>query len=79
MEQSRYKFRIFCGTRRFITMFKTALQPVPILSKMNPVHTFPPISFRSVLILSSYFQGFLAFSKPTAAITPAISQMGTIY
>ena len=51
-------FPVFNG---LILRFMTVSKPVPILSQIKPVHVSHPISWRSVLILSSLL--FLGFSS----------------
>ena len=48
------KFPAFYWSREFITAFTAARRPVPILSKIDPVHAPHPPSLRSTLILSSH-------------------------
>jgi len=51
------KFPTFDRTRRLITVFTKQSPPlVPILRQMNPVYNLPPISLRSILILSSHLR-----------------------
>jgi hypothetical protein len=47
------KSPVFYGIRSFVRFNKSPLL-IPILSQMNPVHTFHPVSLSFIFALSSY-------------------------
>ena len=79
------KWSTFYETWRFMTAFKSAPPPIPILSHIAPLHASHPTSWRSVLILSSHLRlglpsGLFPSGFPTRTLfTPLLSPILTLH